>query len=1504
MATSSNKRDVRLGVEIETAGEESLKRLAAEVRALAKAGDEAAPQYEQLAQSIERNVAVARELAVFKQASEAIASTSTAAQTATENAQRLRQEFERQSEVTEGLRSSQASIRTQLDATNRSVNEQTRILAQNKAALKASKDDTGELAKAAASAASSLAKFKEESANLSLDLKKANAEVKTAESTLRKLAEESLNADQASRTLAAALRTQADAMERAQRAAAELDADFTDVAAAQERLDRALRDGQGMLEAAAAAEKLAAEQREAQAAVDALTADLDKQAETVRGKLVPALSAAAAAYEKEQAAIRESLALAAREEAAAQRKAALATRLAQLRAEEAADERGQIAARERATAAAESEQAAIRDSEKFLVEYNLAKLQATLSTDAFAEALGRQEGRSRSAAQRLKELADAARAAGASADQIRDLATAFDAAEKQAAEAAAQVQKLQGYFEKLGQQRNVIDGAFGTTGVRSIQAIEQEMFKLQRALVTLKGEFSDGRISLADFERATGSAQVRLAALKREIETIPGDRTIFQQLAEGADNLVNSYGRLTVVFATVGAALTPLIREFVALESTTRILTQVTGSAAEAGRQIEFLRNVAQRSGQAFGEVSQSYAKFAASALQAGLSNEQVQKTFQSVALAAGNLGLNSDQAKRALEALGQIASKGVVSMEELRQQLGDALPGVLPLLAKELGLTNSELNKLVESGQLAAADAIPALAKALESLGPLTGEVGGLVAEFNRFKNAVFEAGTIVGESSIGQTLGLAFLGVSKVVSAATYAIATFAEGLTATGKIIGEFVYAAVNRDFSTFGVSVAKIADDSGKKLDGLAERVGLVESETSKFGLTMQGLPAKVAPTTAALNDVAAAADDAAPKQAALAKSTGAVGTAAVDAAPKQAALAQATAGVATSADQVFRSIPQLQVAYVQLIESAKTAADTAKLAAEAKKTEGEALKTVAALTQNDVVIKRTAVEVAQQLVVAITAQAEAEQRELDLKRQYRAALEQALISQGKLTEERKKALAAVDEALLKEEQAVQKTRETAEALELQALQARLSAEAMADNADRQGEFAARAAESADALERSRVALADGTISLKEFRDVAARAAFDQGLLNDAIADGTKRIETNSRIQTADTNVRVAGLKIKLEELRNVEAKARADGDETRAAQAKIDVKKAELEITRLNNEAKLLEARASVEALQNILREADTGRLQLTPEKRAEYETRLLNAKAKELEAKAAVESEKRDLAEIKNLERLRLALEEATKARERNAAAQFSNAGKPAAGIVNQQADPRDENGRTAAQRDALSKQGGPVDNSYVFGLQDRLRRGESFSPDEIPAIQAALKAAETNARLTTRSSVQTLNGQRGATADVIALRQVLARAQGSALGSSGGATGAGSLGVGTAQRDLTANQNAGTTGLSAQEANRVAAENAKAAAENAATSAAANQNAGTVGLTAQEANLRAAENAKAAAENAATSAGRTVNINLAGLGSTSVRVASDADAAKVEALLRQIEQEASRSGG
>lgn len=1473
---STNKRDVRLAVEIETAGEENLKRIAAEVRALAQAGGDAAPQYIELANAIERNADVARELAVFKTAAQAIEQTSAAAEQATAAAQRLRQEYDQQAATTQELQANQARVAAALGATKRELLAAAEQAAIAKNALRGADDSTGELARTATAAADKVAGLKKRVGELGLDLKDAKAEAAEAAQALRQLADQSLRADEASRSAATALRSQVDTLERARSVAAQLGADFTDVAAAQERLDAALRDGAGAIQAAAAAEKLAAEQRAAQAAVDALTADLDKQAEAVRGKLVPALLAASEAYDKEQAAIRESLALAEREAAEAAKRAALQQRLTQLREEDIAILRGETAERERAKQMADSEQASIRESEQFLATYNQRKQQAAADALEFVQALEKEEVAARNAAAAIQKANDDLERTRQGRQYVVDLAAALDAAEKQAAQAAAEVAKLQGYFDKLGQQRDVVSQAFGTTGVRSIQAIEQEMFKLQRALITLQTEFSEGRISVADFERATGSAQARLAALKREIETVPGQSSVFNSLADGANNLITKFGALTAALATVGFAIKPVIDSFIALESTTRILTQVTGSSVEAARQIEFLRKTAQQSGQSFTEVSQSYAKFAASALQAGLSTEQVQATFKSVALAAGNLGLSSDQAKRALEALGQIASKGTVSMEELRQQLGDALPGALPLLAKELGLTNKELNKLVESGQGAASDAIPAIAKALQALGPASGKVEGLVASFNRFINGVKEAGTIVAESSIGQTLGLAFLAASKVVLSATYAVATFAEGLTATGKIIGEFVYAAVNRDFSTFGTAVAKIADDSGKKLDGLAERVGLIQPETDKVAQAMQGLAGKTPAATAALASTgqaaaaaapgmtaaadaatagAKAAADSAPKQAALGDAIAGAGTAAAAAAPKQQAAADATTNVANAAAGALKSVPQLQVAYQNLVEAAKAVADTAKLAAEAKKTEGEAAKEAVALTGNEILVKQTAARVAGELAVAVAEQAAAEQRELDIKRQGRDALVAAYIAQGTYNDEKKKSIAVIDDALAKEAQAVQKTIEQAEALQRQAQAAQLAAESQQDNSKRTAEFAAAAEQSAAALERARVALAGGTITARQYRDAAAQAAFDQGKLNDAIGDSAKRLETDAKQQAANNEVRAATIKIRLEELRNVEAKARADGDETRAAQAKIEVKKAELEITRLNHDAKRQEAQATVDSVQYLLREADAGRNELTPEKRAELEARLSNAQAKLREAEAAIVSEKRDEAEIERLKRLRFAIEDAAKARDA-AAGRPPSPSQPTLGGINQQRrevlpgvtveDVRnDPYGRSAEQIASLKKQGGPVDNSYVFSLLDRLKRGDAFAASEIPNIQAALRAAETNARLTTGSSVQGLNGLRGAQGEVAQLRAVLARAQGQALGSGAGATGTGSLGAG----------------------------------------------------------FSPAAPAQAAVPTASDS-GRTVNINLAGLGSTSIRVASDADAAKIEALLRSIETASARSGG
>ena len=68
-----------------------------------------------------------------------------------------------------------------------------------------------------------------------------------------------------------------------------------------------------------------------------------------------------------------------------------------------------------------------------------------------------------------------------------------------------------------------------------------------------------------------------------------------------------------------------------------------------------------------------------------------------------------------AMMALGQMVSKGNVSMEELRQQLGERLPGAYSIAARAMGVTEQQLGKLLETGQVVSADLLPKFAAQLQ---------------------------------------------------------------------------------------------------------------------------------------------------------------------------------------------------------------------------------------------------------------------------------------------------------------------------------------------------------------------------------------------------------------------------------------------------------------------------------------------------------------------------------------------------------------------------------------------------------------------------------------------------------------------------------------------------------------------------------------------------------------------------------------------------------------------
>lgn len=136
-------------------------------------------------------------------------------------------------------------------------------------------------------------------------------------------------------------------------------------------------------------------------------------------------------------------------------------------------------------------------------------------------------------------------------------------------------------------------------------------------------------------------------------------------------------------------------------------ITGLTGS----GQDWQFLDQQAYRFGLSLKTVSQGYKNFYSSASMAGFDRGQIQGMFSDMLLGARSIGASDQQIGGALLALEQMMSKGKVSMEELRRQLGNALPGAFEIGAKAMGVTTKQFNEMVKAG-ISAQEFVPKFIK------------------------------------------------------------------------------------------------------------------------------------------------------------------------------------------------------------------------------------------------------------------------------------------------------------------------------------------------------------------------------------------------------------------------------------------------------------------------------------------------------------------------------------------------------------------------------------------------------------------------------------------------------------------------------------------------------------------------------------------------------------------------------------------------------------------------
>lgn len=188
-------------------------------------------------------------------------------------------------------------------------------------------------------------------------------------------------------------------------------------------------------------------------------------------------------------------------------------------------------------------------------------------------------------------------------------------------------------------------------------------------------------------------------------------------LADTASSLLGNTlkGALFVGAAFEALELAKNISEAgIRIERTNATLQAVSGSGQAARAEYRFIVAESQRLGLAIDSTASSYSRLYASAQGTKLQGQGVRDVFSSISEATGRLNLSAADTEGVLLAVSQIISKGTVSSEELRGQIGERLPGAFNIAARAMGVTTAELGKLLESGSVASDVFLPKFAAEL----------------------------------------------------------------------------------------------------------------------------------------------------------------------------------------------------------------------------------------------------------------------------------------------------------------------------------------------------------------------------------------------------------------------------------------------------------------------------------------------------------------------------------------------------------------------------------------------------------------------------------------------------------------------------------------------------------------------------------------------------------------------------------------------------------------------
>ena len=218
----------------------------------------------------------------------------------------------------------------------------------------------------------------------------------------------------------------------------------------------------------------------------------------------------------------------------------------------------------------------------------------------------------------------------------------------------------------------------------------------------------------------------------------------FKQQAESAKGALRGIQFQAIAMAgALGAGVTSLSGLLSSLVNTAReagrarvVLRNISSDAREYSRSLKFLTDLTDKYGTYLIGTTEAFAKFKAAATPAGIALAEQERIFSNISKAMASFGISGGEASLTMMAITQMMSKGKISSEELRRQLGERMPVAMQAMANAAGVSMAQLDKLLKEGKLRSADI---MGKFSDELAKLSGDTStdNLESSLGRLKNA-----------------------------------------------------------------------------------------------------------------------------------------------------------------------------------------------------------------------------------------------------------------------------------------------------------------------------------------------------------------------------------------------------------------------------------------------------------------------------------------------------------------------------------------------------------------------------------------------------------------------------------------------------------------------------------------------------------------------------------------------------------------------------------------------